>query len=45
MERILNRDKNIDMHNLYDLDMERAVLSSVLYSDDNLISLSQVIFI
>ena len=28
--------ENIDMHNLYDLDMERAILASIIYSADNL---------
>ena len=37
------REQNLDLHNLYDLDMERAVLSSVIFSEDNLAEISDTI--
>ena len=35
--------ENIDMHNLYDLDMERAILASIIYSADNLSEIFDII--
>ncbi|MGP1485947.1 MAG: replicative DNA helicase [Campylobacter sp.] len=37
------KSENLDLHNLYDLDMERAVLSSILYSTDNLAEIFDLI--
>ena len=31
-----NKFNDVDFHNLYDLDMERAILASIIYSADNL---------
>nr|WP_260951263.1 replicative DNA helicase [Campylobacter sp. RM16187] len=35
--------QNIDMHNLYDLDMERAILSSIIYSSENLAEIFDIV--
>lgn len=37
------REQNIDMHNLYDLDMERAILSSVIYNSENLSEIFDIV--
>ena len=38
-----NKFEQVDFHNLYDLDMERAILSSVIYSGENLAEIFDIV--
>ncbi|QCD52328.1 replicative DNA helicase [Campylobacter sp. RM16192] len=37
------KNNEINMHNLYDLDMERSILSSIIYSGENLVQIFDIV--